>query len=274
MHDSGRAGPIVAGFRQRAFETLAAGALGAEVLFIVVVIGAAVFYVRPMDFVTVVRSPEMRAAMGLSLVTVTITTAVSVCLAIPAAYALTRPRVPLRGLIDTVLDLPIVMPPIAAGMALLVLFGHYLGDAMRRNGCYLPHSPAGIVVAQFFTTMTFAVRSAKAAFDGVSPRLPQVARTLGSSEWSAFRRVTLPLARPGLVAGIVLTWSRCLGLFGPVVMFCGATAFRTRVMPTAVYVSTSVGKLEEAVAASLILVAFALVALLIFKRLGGRGYLW
>ncbi len=77
-----------------------------------------------------------------------------------------------------------------------------------------------------------------------------------------------------VIAGVVVTWSRCLGLFGPVVMFCGATEFRTQVMPTAIYINTSVGKLEEAVAGALILVVFALVTLIIFKRLGGRGYMW
>jgi len=259
---------------ERAFHVGAAGALTFELAFIIIVIGAAVCYIDLGDLRAVVASPAMRYAMALSLITVTITTTLSVLLAVPAAYALTYYRVPFRRVVDTILDLPIVMPPIAAGMVLLVLFGYYLGEPMRRHGIYLPHTRAGIVVAQFFTTMTFAVRSAKAALDGISPRLAEVARTLGSSEWSAFRRVTLALARPGLIAGIVVTWSRCLGLFGPVVMFCGATAFRTQVMPTAVYIDTSVGKLEEAVAGALILVAIALVALVLFKRLGGRGYMW
>ncbi len=259
---------------ERAFHIGASSALTVELTFIVVVIAAAAWYVDLHDLQAVVQSPSMRHAMAMSLLTVTITTLISVVLAVPAAYALAYHRIPLRRVVDTILDLPIVMPPIAAGMVLLVLFGYYLGDTMRRYGCYLPHTPAGIVVAQFFTTLPFAVRSRKAAMDGINPRLADVARTLGSSEWSAFRRVTLPLARPGLIAGVVLTWSRCLGLFGPVVMFCGATAFRTQVMPTAVYINTSVGKLEEAVAGALILVAVALVALVLFKRLGGRGYMW
>ncbi len=282
MHDlspaartDGRSGAAArGGIAERAFHIGASGALAVELSFIVVVIAAAVCYIDLKDLRAVVESPSMRYAMGLSLLTVTITTTLSVVLAVPTAYALAFHRIPFRRVVDTVLDLPIVMPPIAAGMTLLVLFGYYLGDFMQKHGCYLPHTPAGIVVAQFFTTMTFAVRSAKAAMDGINPRLSEVARTLGSSEWSAFRRVTLPLARPGLIAGVVLTWSRCLGLFGPVVMFCGATAFRTQVMPTAVYINTSVGKLEEAVAGALILVAIALVALVLFKRLGGRGYMW
>lgn len=252
----------------------AAGALAFEVAFICAVILAAAWYVNVDDLRSVFSSPAMRYAMRMSLASVTITTLISVSLAIPAAYALSHYRIPAAPVVDTILDLPIVMPPIAAGMTLLVLFGYYLGEPMTRWGIYLPHTPAGVVVAQFFTTMTFAVRSSKAALDSINPRLPRVARTLGSNEWRAFRRVTLPLARPGLIAGVVVTWSRCLGLFGPVVMFCGATEFRTQVMPTAIYISTSVGRLEEAVAGALILVMFALVTLVIFKRLGGRGYLW
>jgi molybdate transport system permease protein len=261
-------------FSERAFHISAAGALIFEVGFIIAVIAAAAVYVDLEDLRNTVTSPQMRYAMGMSLATVTLTTLISAVLAIPAAYALSHYRIPLAPAVDTILDLPIVMPPIAAGMTLLVLFGYYLGEPMRAWGIYLPHTPAGVVVAQFFTTMTFAVRSCKAALDGINPRLTRVARTLGSNEWRAFRRVTLPLAKPGLIAGIVVTWARCLGLFGPVVMFCGATEFRTQVMPTAIYINTSVGKLEEAVAGALILVVFALITLVIFKRLGGRGYMW
>lgn len=259
---------------ERLFHYCATAALSFEVLFISTVILAAAWFVDLDDLMATVNSPGMRYAMRMSITSVTITTLISVTLAIPAAYALSHYRIPFAPVVDTILDLPIVMPPIAAGMTLLVLFGYYLGEPMTAWGIYLPHTPAGVVVAQFFTTMTFAVRSSKAALDGISPRLPRVARTLGSNEWRAFRRVTLPLAKPGLIAGVVVTWSRCLGLFGPVVMFCGATEFRTQVMPTAIYINTSVGKLEEAVAGALILVVFALVTLIIFKRLGGRGYMW
>jgi molybdate transport system permease protein len=249
------------------------GALLFELLFVVAVLGAILIYVDAKSFVHSITSPEIIFSLKLTLLTVTISTSSAMLLAIPTAYALSSYRGRLASLIDTLIDLPIVIPPVAAGLALLILFGYYLGDAMEAKGLFLPHTARGIVVAQFFTIMTYSVRSVKAAFDSISPRLPAVARTLGSNPWRAFHRVTLPLARNGIIAGAVLSWSRCLGLFGPVIMFCAATRFRTEILPTSIYLNASVGALGEAVAGTLILLAVALVTLFVFKRLGGNSAL-
>jgi molybdate transport system permease protein len=258
----------------RAFSGAVVAALTIEVVFVVGVVGALVLFTDPASLVKAVSTPVAQSAIKLTLVTVTISSALSVLLAVPAAYGLAFWRIPGRALVDTVVDLPIVMPPIAAGLALLLLFGYYLGDPMRSVGLYLPYTQAGIVVAQFFGTMTFAVRTTKAAFESVGPRLPAVAGSLGSTPWRTFSRVTLPLARPGLIAGAVLTWARCIGLFGPVVMFCGVTQYRTEVLSTSIYLQNSIGNLEVAAAGTLILLFIALLTLVVFKRLGGRGYLW
>jgi len=259
---------------QRVFRITAAGALLFELAFVSVVLIALIIYVDAASFVSSLTSPEIIHSIKLTLITVTISTSLSMLLAIPAAYALSSYRGRLAPVIDTLLDLPIVIPPVAAGLALLILFGYYLGDAMEAKGLFLPHTQRGIVVAQFFATMTYSVRSVKAAFDSISPRLPAVARTLGSNQWRAFRRITLPLARNGLLAGAVLSWSRCLGLFGPVIMFCGATRFKTEILPTSIYLQTSVGQIEQAVAGTLILLIFAVLTLFIFKRLGAPGLLF
>jgi molybdate transport system permease protein len=259
---------------QRVFRLTAAGALLFELTFVSVVLVALVVYVDAASFAHALTSPEILHSIKLTLITVTISTSLCMLLAVPAAYALSNYRGRLAPLIDTLLDLPIVIPPVAAGLALLILFGYYLGDAMEGKGLFLPHTPRGIVVAQFFATMTYSVRSVKAAFDSISPRLPAVARTLGSNQWRAFRRITLPLARNGLLAGAVLSWSRCLGLFGPVIMFCGATRFKTEILPTTIYLNASVGEVELAVAGTLILLIFAVLTLFIFKRLGAPGLLF
>lgn len=259
---------------QRLFRFTSAGALIFELLFVSVVLIALLVYVDAASFIRALRSPEIIHSIKLTVVTVTITTSMSMLLAIPAAYALSNYRGRLAPVIDTLLDLPIVIPPVAAGLSLLILFGYYLGDFMESKGLFLPHTQRGIVVAQFFATMTYSVRSVKAAFDSISPRLPAVARTLGSNQWRAFWRVTLPLSRNGIIAGGVLSWSRCLGLFGPVIMFCGATRFRTEILPTSIYLNVSVGQLGEAVSATLILLIFAMITLFIFKRLGSPGLLF
>jgi len=259
---------------ERLFGYSAAGALAFEVLFVGAVCIALIVYVDAEGFLQAILARETLFAVKLTLATVSISTGISMLLAIPAAYALSSYRIPFASLIDTLLDLPIVLPPVAAGLALLILFGYYLGDPMDEIGLFLPHSQAGVVVAQFFGTMTFAVRSVRAALDSVDPRLPAVARTLGSNRWRAFRRVTLPLARNGIIAGGVISWARCLGLFGPVVMFCGATRFHTEILPTAIFLNNSVGRLTEAVAGTLLLLILAVVTLVIFKRLGTKGLLF
>ncbi len=271
-----RQAPVESGqVTERAFNAAVAGSLGFELAFVIAVIGALILYTDPGSFIESLTSPATVFSIKLTLVTVTISSVAAMILAVPAAYGLSHWKVPAPLLVDTLLDLPIVLPPVAAGISLLVLFGYYLGEPMEMHlGLHLPHTQAGIVVAQFFCTMTFTVRSAKAALDSVNPRLPDVARTLGSNRWRAFRRVTLPLARNGLIAGGVLTWARCMGLFGPVVMFCGATRFRTTILPTQIFLANSVGRLEEAVAATLILLVIAVVTLVVFKKLGGRGYMW
>jgi molybdate transport system permease protein len=268
------ASPPVVGLGERAFQTAVGAALSFELVFVVAVIGALVLFTDPPSLAKAVATPTARSAIGLTLVTVTISSALAVLLAVPVAYGLVYWRIPCRSVVDTLIDLPIVMPPIAAGLALLLLFGYYLGDVMRPLGLYLPYTRPGIVLAQFFGTMTFAVRTTKAAFESVGPRLPAVAGSLGSTPWRVFRRVVLPLARPGLTAGAVLTWARCIGLFGPVVMFCGVTQNRTEVLSTSIYLQNSIGQLEVAAAGTLILVAIALATLLILKRLGVQASLW
>lgn len=259
---------------ERVFAATVLAALLVELLFVVAVIGALILFTDPASLAKAVASPTARSAIWLTLVTVTLSSALAVVLAVPVAYGLVYWRIPCRAVVDTVVDLPIVMPPIAAGLALLLLFGYYLGDMMRPLGLYLPYTRAGIVLAQFFGTMTFAVRTAKTAFEGVGLRLPAVAGSLGSPPWRVFRRVILPLSRPGLTAGAVLTWARCIGLFGPVVMFCGVTQNRTEVLSTSIYLQNSIGQLEVAAAGTLILVTIALLTLLLLKKLGVRAPLW
>ena len=241
---------------------------------VIAVIGSCIVYIDLRTFLERLFSDEIIFAIKLTLATTIISTGLCMLLAIPAAYALSRYRFPFASVIDTLIDLPIVLPPVAAGIALLVFFGYYVGDTLREWGLTLAHTQRGIIVAQFFPTMTFAVRTVKSAFDSVNPRLEQVARTLGSRQHRAFLRITLPLARNGIVAAGVITWARCLGLFGPVMMFCGATRYRTEILPVAVFLDNSVGRVESAIAVTLILLIIALVALVVFKKLGGRGYLW
>jgi molybdate transport system permease protein len=232
------------------------------------------FYLDAPTFLDALRSDEILFSIRLTAITTTITTAIAVLLGIPAGYALSRYKLPFHALIDTIIDLPIVLPPLVAGIALLVFFQTAFGVWIEHHIMPFVFTTQGIILAQFVPAASFGVRALKAAFDGVDPRMEQVARTLGCTERQAFWKVTFPLARNGLVAGTVMTWARAAGEFGPILMFCGATRYKTEVMSIAVFLNMSVGKVETAIAVTLILVIIATVAILTFKRLGGGRYMW
>ncbi|MEN6302046.1 MAG: ABC transporter permease [Armatimonadia bacterium] len=241
---------------------------------ILVILLSMAFYLDLPTFSSALVSSEILSAIRLTAITTTITTLISVALALPSAYALSRYKLPFHALIDTIIDLPIVLPPLVAGIALLVFFQTAAGAWIESHIMPFVFTTQGIVLAQLVPAASFCVRSLKAAFDSVDPRMEQVARTLGCSERQAFWQVLLPLARNGLVAGAIMTWARAAGEFGPILMFCGATRYKTEVLSIAVFLNMSIGRVEMALSVTIILVILATVALLLFRKLGGRGYLW
>jgi molybdate transport system permease protein len=237
---------------------------------IVVTLLAMVTYLDVPTVSKALVSREVLYSVQLTVITTSITTLIAVMLSIPAGYALSRYRFPLHALIDTIVDLPLVLPPLVAGIALLVFFGTPAGKWIEDHIMPFVFTTQGIILAQFVPAASFCVRAMKAAYDGVDPRLEHVARTLGCNERQAFLRVTLPLARNGLVAGTIMTWARAAGEFGPILMFCGATRFKTEVLSIAVFLNMSIGEVQMALTLTMILVVMATVALLCFRKLGGR----
>jgi molybdate transport system permease protein len=221
---------------------------------------------------------EVWFAVRLSLITSTIALVASFLVGLPSAYALSRFRLPLATVIDTVIDLPIVIPPPVIGLSLLVAFGPKgfgLDGLLEKHlGFGMMYQAWGIPLAQFMVAAAFCIRALKAAFDSINPRLEHVARSLGCSPWQAFVRVSLPLARNGLIAGAVMTWARAISEFGPILFFCGATPMKTEVLPISMFLNYSAGNIERAVVLALLMVAIAATTLVTFKKLGGKGYLW
>jgi molybdate transport system permease protein len=191
-------------------------------------------------------SPEVAFAAGLSMVTATVSAAFSLLLAIPAGYLLAHRRLP--AILDTLLDLPLVLPPIAVGMALLVFFQTGAGEFIQQHIVRFVFTTWGIVLAQFTLTSGFALRLVKTTFDGVDRRYETTARTLGASPFHAFRRVSLPLARNGILAAGVLTW-----------------AFRTETLPIAIFLNLSTAHIEGAIAVTIILLALSFLTLFAFR---------
>ena len=254
--------PSAAGPRVHRVSVASIGCLGLFVAAILAIVAADLAYARPGAIVDALRSPELGHAIRLSLITSTCCLAVVVAFAIPVGYALSRYRFPGSAVIDAIVDLPIVLPPVVVGVSLLIFFRTSVGRWIESiPGLQFVYTVQGIVLCQFFLSVSYGIRTAKAAFDAADPRLERLALTLGCTPGRAFRMVALPLARGGLVAGAVLAWARALGVFGPLIVFVGAVRMKTEVMPTTVYLELSVGRIEPALAVSLILLAIALAAL-------------
>ncbi len=241
---------------------------------VAILVGSDLLYLSPAVLWQELIRAETLFAIRLSLITATITTVLAMGIGVPAAYALSRFKVPCAGLIDTLIDLPIVLPPLLIGFSLLIVYQTAFGHLLVAGGLDLRYSVPGIVLAQFLVAAAFAIRTLKAAFDSIDPRLEQVARTLGASPGRSFRCIVLPLARRGMVAGAVMTWARAIGEFGPILVFCGATRWHTEVLPIAIWLDFSIGRIEAAMALAVIMLAISTASLVAFKRLGGKGYLW
>jgi molybdate transport system permease protein len=241
---------------------------GGYVLLIVAMVAADVFYTTPGHLLESLRSSEIQFAIYLSLATSTASALISTLIAIPLGYLLSRAAFPGKRLVDAILDIPIVLPPIVVGLSLIILFRTPLGQAFQRNLFEVIFEWPSVVVAQTSVAAAFAVRAMKITYDQLSPRSEQVAMTLGCSRAKAFLRVVLPEARRGAVAAFAIAWARSLGEFGPVLIFSGATRKRTEVLSTTVWLELNIGKLEAAVAVSLFMVLMALGVLLVIRLAG------
>jgi molybdate transport system permease protein len=201
-----------------------------------------------------------------------IATLVSFVFGVPTAYLLATRNFPGKKLMDAVMDIPMILPPAVAGLALLLAFAPrgLLGPMLLRLGIILPGSSIAVVLAQLFVASPFVLRSAKAAFENVDRKLVDSARLLNPSRLSVFATVTLPLAANGVLAGVVMTWARAMGEFGATLMFAGNLPGVTQTMPLAIYVLMAFDPLASNVL-SAILVATSFTILVIFKFLGRGG---
>jgi len=221
-------------------------------------------------FLESIRDKYVLDAVWLSVWTSSVAAVIALVISVPAGYVLSRYRFPGRQLLDSLVDIPIVLPPLLFGIALLVLFQRtFVGPAFLAVGLKMVHEPAGIVLVQVLIAAAYGTRMLKGAFDGFDPRLPAVAQTLGCSRARAFFTVTLPTVRNDVVAAFVMIWARALALYGPIIAFVGSTAGYTEVMPTRMFLEMSVGRLEAALAVALMMIAMAAVVLLIVKLAGG-----
>jgi len=241
-------------------------------LFVAAAIGAT-FLLLPLVGL-VVRTPwrhlpsllgqhSVRVALRLSLETATAATVCCVVLGVPLAWLLARMRFRGRGLLRALVILPLVLPPVAGGIALLLAYGRHgvVGSWLfKAFGVSLPFTTQGVIVAETFIAMPFLIVSVEAAMRALDPRLDQAAASLGASRWFTFRHVTLPMLAPGIAAGAVLSWARALGEFGATITFAGNYPGTTQTVPVQIYLLLQDDP-DAAIALSLVLLIVSIAIL-------------
>jgi molybdate transport system permease protein len=256
---------------------------GLYLLFLLAMLAATATYSTPEHLWKALNSREIRYSFWLSLGTCTLSALLSLLVAVPIGYLLSRGRFPGKALLDAALDIPIVLPPMVVGLCLLIFFQSPVGRFIEEEHAFtvlghkfgpwsltFTYTIAGVVLAQFVIGAAFAIRTMRGTFDHLSSRPEDVAMTLGCTRGSAVWLVTLPAARRGMFAAASVAWARSLGEFGPILVFAGATRMKTEVLPTTVWLELSVGNLEAAVAVSLMMVALAMIVLVVVRRAGER----
>ena len=229
--------------------------------YFLLLIGSQYAFFSTSTFLSQLALPDIHSAIALSLFSATISALMALLVAVPGAYLLARWNFPGKRLLDTFLDLPVVLTPIALGTLILMAWNTPAARLLDALGITLPFTVAGVIAAQFTVVVAVALRLLKATFEQIDPRYEQVARSLGCTAAGSFRRVTLPLARRGILAAFILTWARAIGEFGATVMVAGTARGATATLPSSIYLAMSVADLPQAVTLIIILLLIALVVL-------------
>lgn len=241
------------------------------ILFLAVPLLSILFRMQPSMLASSIESPEVIDAIKLSLFTSMLSTILTVVFGTPLAYLIARFHFWGRTIIDTLIDLPLVLPPLVVGIALLITLGRrsILGQVLNIFGFDVPFTPAAVILAQLFLGAPLYVRSAVAGFTSIDLDYELAAALDGANEWQVTRFITLPLAAPSLISGVVISWARVLGEFGATIIFAGNLPGYTQTIPLAIYMSFEVN-LDMALTLSLILMIISLVILVAVKNLLGR----
>ncbi|HUG19861.1 MAG TPA: ABC transporter permease [Planctomycetaceae bacterium] len=210
---------------------------------------------------------KIQYSIWLSLISCTLSAILSLLVAVPLGYLISRHEFRGKRLLDAILDIPIVLPPLVVGLSLLIMFQYPPFRWIARDVVY---QISAVVLAQFSVACAFAVRTMKSTFDHIDPRCEKVAITLGCTRAQAFGWVVLPVASRGMMTALTLAWARSLGEFGPLLIFAGATRMKTEVLSTTVFLEMNIGNIEAAVAVSMIMVVAAVIVLVITRRWGTR----
>lgn len=253
------------------FARLAVAAALVVAVFYLGLILALMHFLRLGSPLATLAEPRTLFAVALSVGAASAATLACLPLAIPAAYALSRMAFPGKGVVEALLEFPLIVSPAALGALLLMFFTQPLGRWIEAHTVSFVFAFWGVVLAQFATILGMTVRLIKAALDSVPVRYENIARSLGATPFQAFRHTTFPLARRGILAGSLLAWAKALGEFGATITLAGTMAWRTETLPVAIYMRLASADLEGAAILILLLTVLGMAVLVAIRRLVGRS---
>lgn len=235
------------------------------VFFLLLIIIGLFTYSDIGTIISVMKQQEFHFALTFTLLTSLVAMIFTGIVALPCGYILSRYKLPGKVIVDTLVDIPIVLPPLVSGIALLIFFGPLFGDHLAKIGISVVFSPLGVVVAQWFVATPYAIRTFRQAFDCVDRRMENVARTLGFTTNKVFFKVTLPMAKSGLTGGMMMAWARALGEFGATAMLAGITRMKTETLSVAVFLNMSIGEIEFAISTAIVMLFISVILLITLK---------
>ncbi len=238
---------------------------GFYVIMILLMILADVYYTDASALKETLGKREIQYSIKLSLISCTISTLLSLWISVPIGYLMSRFQFRCKALVDTVLDIPIVLPPLVVGLSLLILFNY---PPFRWLSPWVVFEIPAVILAQFMVACAFAVRTMRVTFDQIPQRYEEVAMTLGCNRSQAFWKVIFPQSRRGLLAAGTLAWARSLGEFGPILVFAGSTRMRTEVLPTSVYLEMQSGNLKGMLSVSIVMILLSALVLILARVFG------
>lgn len=255
---------------RRGFFVLVGAGLVVSLGLVLGILASQIGYTGPGTVLRALGDPTIRHAVGLSLGTATCAALLSLAVSLPAAYGLARYRFPGSSVVDVLIDLPVVLSPVAVGVSLLLIFRSSLGQWIETYLLRFVFEVPGIILAQFVVASALSIRVLKAVFQGIDARYEQVARFLGCTPWGAFRKVTVPMSRRGILAAFILAWARSVGEFGATVTLAGAVPGKTETIPVAIYLRMASVDITGAVSLMVLLSGISLAVLVGVRVLGGR----
>ena len=238
---------------------------------LMVAIGSFLYVPEWSEVIKNLWTEEMKFSLQLSLWTGFVSTALVIFFAIPIGYALSRYEFFGKSIVKSIIDLPVAFPELVLGLALLLLFGNtIIGTALKSMGLDFVFTRKGVVAAQFFTALPYSIRILKSTFDYINPRYEFISRSLGYTQAETFIKISLPLAKNGLIASIVISFARCIGTFGTVLILAGGSANITNTLPITLYLNISYGNMGMALTSGIILITVSFLAIIIFEKTEAR----